>query len=634
MPSQGGDLVPPPQGERGEEVQERKSAGNLSASSSQAKLSSARTPTTEKKQKSWYYASMYPSYKTRKGEFKDQFPECHKSKFVVDYSCAYHKDILHQGRMFVTNTTCCFYSYIFGWEQRLILHWSDVTAITKEKTALFIPNAVQIVTNDNKFFFASFVDRESSFMMMLKFWQAATSEQFLSEEDIDQIIALNYGEGDDEEVEMEEDEDEDCVDFQVPPESWGTEEGGGGQQEELPSEVSSILNTWMAESGGSIVCDKTLERGCKELYHLLYTNSNFFFTFHKDQGSTELEIGEWELEPDQQGKEKEQRQGQGQVRENGEEQLQGKDLVREVSYNMSLSNPVGPKKCQVKETQKMGGKSVIEDEIYCIQTSAENSGVPYADSFTVVTNSCLVSLGPSRARFIAKAEITFKKDLWSFLKDKIEANAWSGITNYYAQLASSLESYSSTLPEHAQCRPGRQSGRAGSLGPQDRTLHGPQGVLRGPATYLNKDIVLYLLIILLMVTSALNTLALCRLSNLVDLSVDPGTDEQQQPFPPPPPPLKFEVKEPKNKEDWIVLLEQQAQFYSQRSAWLKQRLISATSYLTNAEVELGRLREELEGMEATDWTEQHSDIELLRQQTDCDKDSCDKDEQTMHVVNH
>ena len=46
---------------------------------------------SEKKQKAWYYASMYPSYKTRKQEFKSLFPDCHRFKFVVDYSCAYHK---------------------------------------------------------------------------------------------------------------------------------------------------------------------------------------------------------------------------------------------------------------------------------------------------------------------------------------------------------------------------------------------------------------------------------------------------------------------------------------------------------------------------------------------------------------
>jgi len=103
----------------------------------------------------------------------------------------------------------------------------------------------------------------------------------------------------------------------------------------------------------------------------------------------------------------------------------------------------------------------VEGKVYCIETAADNSGVPYADSFTVVTNGCLLGLGEGQARFIAKAEITFKKDLWSFLKDKIEANAWSGITSYYSSLALALESYSALEPEQARASSARHE--AGSL---------------------------------------------------------------------------------------------------------------------------------------------------------------------------
>ena len=311
------------------------------------------------------------------------------------------QDILHQGRLFVTSTAACFYSYIFGWEQKLILDWKDVTTITKEKTAIFIPNAIQITTDNQKFFFASFVDRESSYLMLVKFWQAATSDQWLQDEDIDQIIALNYGEGD------EEDEDDAKTNEvalprppsqqQVPPDTC--------KRENLLDEVQTVFDRWMQECGGSIVCDKTLNRPLEELYSLLYSNSNFFFTFHKDRGTTELEIGDWEEDDEGKG---------------------GK--IREVSYNMSLNNPVGPKKCQVKETQRMRSEGVVDGKVYCIETAADNSGVPYADSFTVVTNGCLLALGEGQARFIAKAEITFKKDLWSFLKDKIgNQNGFSSI---------------------------------------------------------------------------------------------------------------------------------------------------------------------------------------------------------------
>merc|ERR1719410_2105485 len=105
---------------------------------------------------------------------------------------------------------------------------------------------------------------------------------------------------------------------------------------------------------------------------------------------------------------------------------------------MELNNPVGPKKCLVKETQ------VLREEarMMTVDTVADNSGVPYADSFSVLTHNCLLDTGPASTRLIAKAEIRFKKELWGFLKDKIETNAWSGIRSYYSSLSAALEDYS------------------------------------------------------------------------------------------------------------------------------------------------------------------------------------------------
>ena len=49
---------------------------------------------------------------------------------------------------------------------------------------------------------------------------------------------------------------------------------------------------------------------------------------------------------------------------------------------MELNNPVGPKKCQVKETQILKELSgAAASKIFCVDTEADNSGVPYADSF-------------------------------------------------------------------------------------------------------------------------------------------------------------------------------------------------------------------------------------------------------------
>ena len=65
------------------------------------------------------------------------------------------------------------------WETLVSIRWKDVTAITKEKTALVIPNAILITTATNKFFFASFGSRDKTYVMIFKIWQNALLEKVL-----------------------------------------------------------------------------------------------------------------------------------------------------------------------------------------------------------------------------------------------------------------------------------------------------------------------------------------------------------------------------------------------------------------------------------------------------------------------
>lgn len=88
------------------------------------------------KKKSWYN-SLYPTYKSKSDDFKRLFKDLpDDERLIVDYSCALQKDILAHGRLYASQNYLCFYASIFGWETSMILRWKDVTAITKEKTAL------------------------------------------------------------------------------------------------------------------------------------------------------------------------------------------------------------------------------------------------------------------------------------------------------------------------------------------------------------------------------------------------------------------------------------------------------------------------------------------------------------------
>ena len=64
-----------------------------------------------------------------------------------DFSCAVETTMLLHGRMYVTNNFLCFYSNIFGVEKKIRIPFSHITLITKENTALVIPNAIAITTS-------------------------------------------------------------------------------------------------------------------------------------------------------------------------------------------------------------------------------------------------------------------------------------------------------------------------------------------------------------------------------------------------------------------------------------------------------------------------------------------------------
>ena len=58
-----------------------------------------------------------PTYRSRCEDFKRIFKDLPvDERLIVDYSCALQRDILLQGRIYVTQNYLCFYANIFRWE--------------------------------------------------------------------------------------------------------------------------------------------------------------------------------------------------------------------------------------------------------------------------------------------------------------------------------------------------------------------------------------------------------------------------------------------------------------------------------------------------------------------------------------
>ncbi|XP_030246976.1 protein Aster-B isoform X6 [Drosophila navojoa] len=146
------------------------------------------------KKKSWYNV-IYPNYKSRAEDFKKLFKDVpNDERLIVDYSCALQRDILVQGRLYVSQNYVCFHANIFSWETYVSIKWKDVTAITKEKTALVIPNAITISTAKEKFFFATFASRDKSYLMLFRVWQNTLLNKQFSPQEIWRYVHNSYGE--------------------------------------------------------------------------------------------------------------------------------------------------------------------------------------------------------------------------------------------------------------------------------------------------------------------------------------------------------------------------------------------------------------------------------------------------------
>jgi hypothetical protein len=89
-------------------------------------------------------------------------------ELIDDFSCAVESTVLLHGRIYVTTRFVCFYSNLFGLEKKIRIPYTHVTAVSKENTALVIPNAIAITTIRKEYVFRSFWDREACFHSLNK----------------------------------------------------------------------------------------------------------------------------------------------------------------------------------------------------------------------------------------------------------------------------------------------------------------------------------------------------------------------------------------------------------------------------------------------------------------------------------
>ncbi|XP_035021197.2 GRAM domain-containing protein 2B [Hippoglossus stenolepis] len=83
------------------------------------------------------------------------------------YTCALQKDILYQGRMFVSDHWICFHSKVFGKDTKIAIPVVSVNQIKKTKTAILVPNALVIATANDRYVFVSLLSRDNTYKILM-----------------------------------------------------------------------------------------------------------------------------------------------------------------------------------------------------------------------------------------------------------------------------------------------------------------------------------------------------------------------------------------------------------------------------------------------------------------------------------
>ncbi|ESO93750.1 hypothetical protein LOTGIDRAFT_104744, partial [Lottia gigantea] len=410
-----------------------------------------------------YFQMLSPTYKSRSEDYHKIFKDVPKDeRLVVDYSCALQKDILVQGRMYISQKWICFYANIFRWETVLCIPCSEITAITKEKTARVIPNAIQITTEKEKYFFTSFGARDKTYMMLFRLWQNALLSEPMNPKEQWQWIHYSYGE----ELGLTS-SDEDYVappgmddlimkdklsSPEMPPELTDSSDLHGtsemltmasNDEDPIPSdevfsqpglslesplplnvttEIPTDFGDTTEDSEGEVACsghdhleklyvDEVFNMNIDKMFTLLFTDTPFYRIFVESRKTFDLDIPSWGEEVDEDG-----------------------NRVRTIHYTLSLNHSIGPKTSPSSERQTCYKQSK-PGIIYVVDCQCENNGIPYADSFFVVTQYCLTRVTKEKCRLRVTGEIKYRKSVMGIVKSMIDRSAVGGLTDYFRDLA-------------------------------------------------------------------------------------------------------------------------------------------------------------------------------------------------------
>jgi hypothetical protein len=310
----------------------------------------------------------------RNNDFHQTFRKIPKSERLIDdYSCALQRDILTQGRIFISERHISFKSNILGWVTNIVIPIHEIVQLEKKTTAGLFPNGIVIQTLHQKYVFVSFLMRDTTFELITNIWNQLVRGS-LGLDDGDVLLGLdnasNHGNDSDistddeyepdseeslmDQIDNDDDDDSDDVNMVHDDDEEDMDVPAGSISKHVPTEPEHE-----EISGQFKILEETISAPLPKVYQQLYGKDSSFFQsiLSKQKNKNISPIPTFS-------------------KKNG-------IPTREYQYTKPLSAPVGPKEtlCQVVETIN---HMDFQRYVLCSQTT-KTPDVPSGNAFNVVT---------------------------------------------------------------------------------------------------------------------------------------------------------------------------------------------------------------------------------------------------------
>ncbi|PHZ08170.1 GRAM-domain-containing protein [Rhizopus microsporus ATCC 52813] len=355
-----------------------------------------------------------------------------EERLIEDYGCALQKEILLQGRMYISQNHICFNANIFGWITNLVIAFTEIEYIEKRSTAIFIPNAILISTADAKYFFGSFLSRDHAYDQMMELWKQ--SRQSTTEDEDDTAYTSSSSFDQDRSLLNQSTMDERQISLASLPAQSNVKVTESirrrAMSEAQVAARPNLQNFGMQQIKEKTTCDCSKNEQhfptvvmdnvydnttIETLYHLLYSSTFMHQFLTQVEKSTEVCIGQWTKV----------------------EECEGIEYTRKSSYIKYLGGTIGPKstKCYLKEDMIH-----LDTTNYISQlTVTQTPDVPSGSSFHVKTRTCISYAGHCQVRVLVTVLVEFTKSSW--LKSTIEKASIDGQQNFYKSLDVAIRKY-------------------------------------------------------------------------------------------------------------------------------------------------------------------------------------------------